>query len=325
MNRMLRPLAILAILGGIVPLAAPQAAYALNARSWVSATGNDPNPCTRTQPCLTFAGAFVKTAAGGVINCLDSGNFQGVDISKSITIDCTGVEAGTQVTNPGGLAFQVDAGPNDVVVLRGLDIQGTGQGSFGIRFFTGGALHVENCVIRNFNFTPGWGIDFAPETPAELYVSDTVFSSNGSTANGGGILAELSADGAIAKVMVNRVQAKGNFFGIKADGSAASGVINMTVRNSVSSGNSANGIVGTSNRAAVVIMIDRSTSSHNIAGFGVIADGPATVARVGNSSIAGNINGVGATNGASLQSYDTNQINGNSNDGIASVTPISLH
>ncbi|MBV9703242.1 MAG: hypothetical protein JO163_10980, partial [Methylobacteriaceae bacterium] len=115
--------------------------------------------------------------------------------------------------------------------------------------------------------------------------------------------------------------------GIKAIGGNYSGnVINMTIRDSVSSGNGANGIVGTgtASGAVIVMMIDHSTSSHN-GGFGVIADGPKTTIRMGNSSIAGNIDGVGVSNGGVLQSYGTNRINGNSSDGIASLTPIGLH
>ena len=47
-------------------------------------------PCSRTSPCQTFAGALVKTAINGEINCLDPGGFGAVTITKSITIDCTG-------------------------------------------------------------------------------------------------------------------------------------------------------------------------------------------------------------------------------------------
>src|SRR5438270_4587945 len=59
-------------------------------RTWVSGVGDDLNPCSRTAPCKTFAGAISKTAAGGEIDCLDPGGFGGVTITKSITIDCTG-------------------------------------------------------------------------------------------------------------------------------------------------------------------------------------------------------------------------------------------
>ena len=69
-------------------LAAPAQAQAT--RTWVSGVGDDVNPCSRTAPCKTFAGAISKTAAGGEINCLDPGGFGTVTITKSITIDCTG-------------------------------------------------------------------------------------------------------------------------------------------------------------------------------------------------------------------------------------------
>ncbi|MBV8565192.1 MAG: hypothetical protein JOZ58_25495 [Acetobacteraceae bacterium] len=92
----------------------------------------------------------------------------------------------------------------------------------------------------------------------------------------------------------------------------------------MNSSNGANGIIGTGNASGPAIVM-MSTSSHNAAGFGVIADGPQTTIQVGGSSITGNINGVGVSNGGVLESYRTNQINGNSNDGIAALTPIELH
>ena len=176
----------------------------------------------------------------------------------------------------------------------------------------------------------GWGIFEQTQAPstAELYVSDTMLADSGFSAAGGGIIVQPGVSNTVSKVVLNRVEVQGNFFGIKADATQVSGgVIQMTIRDSVSSGNASNGIVATGNASgpAIVMMIDRSTSSHNAAGFGVIADGPKTTIRLGGSSIAGNPTGVGVSNGGVLESYGTNQINGNSNDGIASLTPIGLH
>src|SRR6187399_2655191 len=64
------------------------AAQAQASRTWVSGVGDDLNPCSRTAPCKTFAGAISKTAAGGEIDCLDAGGFGAVTITKSITMDC---------------------------------------------------------------------------------------------------------------------------------------------------------------------------------------------------------------------------------------------
>src|SRR5580704_3225247 len=57
-------------------------------RTWVSGVGDDVNPCSRTAPCKTFAGAISKTATNGEIDCLDPAGYGVVTITKSITIDC---------------------------------------------------------------------------------------------------------------------------------------------------------------------------------------------------------------------------------------------
>jgi hypothetical protein len=95
-------------------------AHALNDRSWVSGTGNDANICTRTLPCLTFSGALAKTNAGGVINCLDPGDFGTLAIGKSITIDCTGTSAGIFNNNSLTAPVIIAGAPTDVVKLRSL-------------------------------------------------------------------------------------------------------------------------------------------------------------------------------------------------------------
>src|SRR5277367_490570 len=82
-------------------------------RTWVSGVGDDANPCSRTAPCKTFAGAISKTAASGEINCIDPGGFGALTITKAITIDCTGVEAGVLVSGTNG--FVVAAATTDVV------------------------------------------------------------------------------------------------------------------------------------------------------------------------------------------------------------------
>src|SRR5436853_7548105 len=94
-------------------------------RTWVSGVGDDANPCSRTAPCKTFAGAISKTAAGGEINVLDPGGFGGVTITKSITLRST-FEAGVLVS--GTNAIIVNAGVNDTVILEVLDIEGLGTG-----------------------------------------------------------------------------------------------------------------------------------------------------------------------------------------------------
>jgi hypothetical protein len=309
-------------------------AQAQSARSWVSGSGNDNNNCSRSSPCASFAAAYAVTNAGGEINCVDQGDFVngGVEaqfiIEKSITIDCEGVQGRLGMVIQGSV-FVVHANPTDIVTLRGLDINGNGVDGSGIVFVAGGALHVEKCVIRNFATTGfGWGIVALPQpnSTSELFVSETVLENNGSASAGGGIVVATTVSDSIIRVTLNRVEARNNFFGIKADGTfgnPSGGVINMTVRDSVSSGNHSNGIVATGNASgpAIIMMVERSTSSQNAtAGFGVIADGPKTTIALTGSTVMGNINGIGASNGGQLVSFQDNKIILNSTNG----TPTSV-
>src|SRR5437660_838139 len=101
--------------------ASPSAAQAT--RTWVSGVGDDANPCSRTAPCKTWAGAISKTAAGGEIDALDPGGFGALTITKAITLDGGGGQvASVLVSGTNGIVVQ--AGANDVVILRNLRING---------------------------------------------------------------------------------------------------------------------------------------------------------------------------------------------------------
>lgn len=299
----------------LLALLLPAPASAQATRTWVSGVGDDANPCSRTAPCKTFAGAISKTAAGGEINVLDPGGFGGVTITKSITITSESVEAGVLVSGTNGIV--INAGVNDVIVLRGLDIDGVGTGLNGIRFLQGAALHVEKCQIRNFRAAGagnGNGISFANGATAELYVSDTVVINNGDPVGGtgGGILIQPTSS-AQAKAVLERVRAENNRFGIRADSTAGTGGVTITIKDSHANGNSNSGIVAAGTSVAVNMMIDRSVMSNNVTGLN--ANGATATIRVGNSVISGNTSGVIVNGGGVAQSYKTNQIDGNGANG----------
>jgi hypothetical protein len=136
------------IMGLMLALALPSLAAAQATRTWVSGVGDDANPCSRTAPCKTFAGAISRTAAGGEISVLDPGGFGAVTITKSLTINGDGGLASILVS--GTPAIQIAAGSSDVVILRNLSLQGVGGGTDGIRYLSGGHLVVENLSISNF-------------------------------------------------------------------------------------------------------------------------------------------------------------------------------
>ncbi len=144
---------LLAFFGIAVALGAmTSAAQAQATRTWVSGVGDDVNPCSRTAPCKTFAGAISKTAAGGEIDALDPGGFGTLTITKAITIDGGGGEVASVLAS-GTVGFTINAGTNDVVTLRNLRINGAGTtlGTKGVNIVNAGTVRVQNCVIENFS------------------------------------------------------------------------------------------------------------------------------------------------------------------------------
>jgi hypothetical protein len=120
-------------------------------RTWVSGVGDDVNPCSRTAPCKTFAGAISKTASPGIINCLDPGGFGAVTITKSITIDCTGTMG--SVLSSGVQGVIVNALTTDKIVLRGIDINGAGTtlGTNGVNIIQAGSVSLFDVHIANYS------------------------------------------------------------------------------------------------------------------------------------------------------------------------------
>src|SRR5258708_11277311 len=120
-------------------------------RTWVSGVGDDVNPCSRTAPCKTFAGAISKTAAGGIINCLDPGGFGAVTITKSLTIDCTATLG--SILSSGVQGIIINGLTTDKVVLRNVDINGAGTtlGTNGINIIQAATVSIFNCRIANYS------------------------------------------------------------------------------------------------------------------------------------------------------------------------------
>src|SRR6201992_261684 len=115
-------------------------AQAQASRTWVSGVGDDANPCSRTAPCKTFAGAISKTAIGGEINCLDPGGFGAVTITKSITIDCHEIFGSVLVSGTNGINIAANAGN---VVLRNLNLNGlVSNGLKGISITTANSVWI---------------------------------------------------------------------------------------------------------------------------------------------------------------------------------------
>jgi hypothetical protein len=300
------------LLGAVIILsllhAVPTGAWAAQMRSFVSKQGIDTNPCSVTLPCRNLQAAMAMTLAGGEIYVLDSAGFgPTVTIDKAVTIIGEGAIAGMTALSVGII---ISAGANDVITLRGFDIDGANSGSVGIRFNSGQSLIIQKSSIRGFTNS---GILFAPNAgTSALFISDTTVTNNGSY----GIMIAPSGSSAVNGAL-NRVTVFGNGMtsqgvGIFAYGGYGTGAINIAMTDTVASNNYLG--IGAA-RAAV--MVRNSTVNNNA--IGIRADQGAIV-RVGQSTVTANGTGWQATNGGLLQSYGNNNVSGNSIDGTLTST-----
>src|SRR6476620_6349297 len=269
----------------------PPVAYAQATRTWVSGVGDDANPCSRTAPCKTFAGAISKTAAVGEIDTLDPGGFGALTITKSITIDGVSGLAGVLVS--GTNALIVNAGSSDVVILRNLDINGVGTGLAGILILGAGDVRVENCKIYGFS---GRGID-DHRTSGHLFVTNTVVSNNGQT----GILA-MSGGSSTLNVTLDHVQMHHN----GNTGFAITGGTRAMVVHSSATSNASHGFYADS---AAILDLEDSVSFGNV-NNGIAALSGATI-RLSNTTVTLNGTGLYAAPGSNILSYGSNRIAGN--------------
>lgn len=312
------------IVAGCFACAAPAAAQAT--RTWVSGVGDDVNPCSRTAPCKTFAGAISKTAAGGEINCIDQGAYGTVTITKSIAISCVGVTAGVLHSATNGII--VNAAASDVVYLRGLDINGgtpSAAGLNGVRFLNGASLTIEDTVIRNsVSASPGGnGVAFQPAGAARLTIRNTTISNNGAAGAGSGILIQPSGTGS-AQVTIDNVQIVQNAgvgVLITTNGNTGGATNYVSISDSTISGNQFGvGSISVPGTKNVMTTIANSTISSQTVGYGILSNGAGAQTRVTGTRINNNVEGIKSSNGGFLISYGDNLLFGNTTDGSWTTT-----
>jgi hypothetical protein len=243
-------------------------AMAQATRTWVSGVGDDANPCSRTAPCKTLAGAISKTATGGEINILDPGGFGAVTITKSITIDGGGIIGSILSSATNGMIVNA---PNGLVAIRNFSINGAGTtlGINGIRVIAVKKLTVENCTLSNFSAN---GIDVNTTTGADVAVSNvTIHNANvGISITGGG-----GSTGTAGFTVIDGCHIQGiTTTGININGGTA------TVGKSVISGCS----VGVKSNSGITTHLSGNIITNN----GTALQGPGTITSSGNNSVTGN-------------------------------------
>jgi hypothetical protein len=306
MNKFRFTLSILAI--AIFTLAFASMAQAQATRTWVSGVGDDVNPCSRTAPCKTFAGAISKTAVNGEIDALDPGGYGTVTITKGITIDgggtlasvlATGTTAGILVNISAPVAADIQK-----VILRRLSINGSGGsagaaggGQRGVRILAAKAVSIEDCYI--YGFTGGVALGISDERTAAnsfLNVYRTIVENNGSH----GIVISPSVGNSGVRASIDHVISSNNG-GI---GISVSHGANAAISNSVTAGNISNAGIEADNGSA--LDIENCVTSNN--SIGLLVQG-GTNARISNLNVMQNTTGI--TNNGVIRSFGNNKVDSN--------------
>lgn len=267
-------------------------------RTWVSGVGDDVNPCSRTAPCKTFAGAISKTAANGEISVLDPGGFGAVTITKSITINGDGTLAGILASLTTGVIINLSTAD---VTLRNLSINGAGNGTDGIRAIAVGTLHVDNVQIEGFT---GDGIEMAltGATAGRLDVKNTTITECG----GSGVLigGSNTLANAVSLDHVNIIRCgngvRVNNRGVVAISNSVLMANNMTVSSAAVLADSA--VSG----GAIIDVENCQINFNSIA----IQSNANQAVRLSNAHITGNANALNFA-GGTIATYNNNRILGN--------------
>ena len=300
MKKALHVLAVLVFTCAFASLAQAQAT-----RTWVSGVGDDANPCSRTAPCKTFAGAISKTAACGEIDALDPGGFGAVTITKAITIDGTGTLAGILASLTTGIIVNIPpTAANDVVTIRGLSIDGACNGIRGMNILSADEVNVEDCVIFRF---ANEGILVNASAATRLNVRNSVIRDNvgdgvGVTTSGGQVKGTLYNSSLI-----------GNGTGIHAKLNARLVADQCNISGSTNNGVLADGSTG------VARITNSSISNNGSNGVSAPAGG---VVEINNDDIYNNLGSGALVSGGTVETFGNNRIKANGTDGCVSCTGV---
>ena len=319
------------LLAGAALLIASTGAHAQATRTWVSGVGDDANPCSRTAPCKTFAGAISKTATGGIINTLDPGGYGAVTITKSITIEgSAGVESSILASGVNGVIVN---GAGIVVVLRNLQISGappSSPGLNGVNFINGASVTIDNCDIQGFTSTSagnGNAVLMAPTAAGtyRLNIINSRLHDNGAGNDGGGLrLRPTGASTFVFATVQNSDILGNNGYGVLSRDRSF-----VTVSESNISSNLRSGInlltTGTMGETVVRNSILADNGSVNVGSeAGITSNGAASFVHIIGNTIVQSENALRRINGGHINSAGDNHAAANTVNGTTDGSITSL-
>jgi hypothetical protein len=306
---------IKAVLVSSFILALATVAQAQATRTWVSGVGDDVNPCSRTAPCKTFAGAISKTAKDGEISVLDPGGYGAVTITKSIYINGTHGAGYGSILNVLSTGVSINiTDVNDIrkaVRLRALDINGASQGTNGVSILAANNVWIEDSVIdgnTGNGTTTGIGIRVATANSCNLFVSDTMIHKNVTGVR-------VSTTGGFAVANIRNSNIEGNTTGVD----AASNNSFVTVTDSRIAFNTGSG--ATASVSGANLTLSRCVIANNNPGINAAAG---SAVKALSNDVIFNVVGFGGTT-ANIQTDGQNRNVGNSTPGAPGGGTVTIH
>lgn len=272
-------------------------------QTYVAMSGNDANPCSFAAPCRTFKEALTKADAGGEVIAQETGIYGVLNITKAISIIAPpGVHA--EIAPQANVtAVTIQAGPQDVVLLRNLYLSGTGVNR-AVDFKAGAELHVETCVVKGFNVGLFLG------APGLCYIKDTTIRNVRS-----GI--RVTAPSGEARAFIEHCRLEGYFEGVAAVNNA-----NVVIRDSTLIGLSRDinitigGILAVPTSGPIsTIVVENCLVSNNHFGLLALPSGSGATIDVSQTMISENGIGLYSFGPAQITSFGNNRFARNGFDG----------
>jgi len=294
-------------------------ATALPTRVFVKSSGMDTGACPITAPCRSFAYALTQVAASGEVIALDTAGYGTFAVTQSVSVFAApGVTAFIAVSSGTGITIDTPVSANDVIVLRGLALKGTG-GTIGIAFSAGHSLAIENCVLDGFQTEAVMMLRTNESTRPGMRIDHTMIRNN----EAGVYIANLGAGlPSVGLTISNSTVRTSNQEGILAGDNSRVVVTDSVLTHNVQAVYAAAG----ANDSIAEVSVERCTITGNY--YGVLS-GPGLcqlsrgIALIAHNVITGNVTGVVASCDGVVETMtsagtSTNTIEANNTDGAPS-------
>lgn len=274
-------------------------------------TGADVGVCSLAAPCRNVNYALTQVAAGGEINLIEAGDYAPATLTKSVTVQTApGIIASFSAAV--GPIITINAGPNDVVRLIGLTMDGQNAAARGVSANTARVVQMDRLTVTRFT---SQGITLNNNSSRNVISNTTVANCNVGIVVGAVTSGSPTGISTVQAVIEN-CQVENCQYGYSAAANFANNSTLVTIRNSAANHCSVAGFIGGVTSGTVRLTLENILAAHNATGIQTAAG---VTMRVSGSTVVGNTTGL-AAGGGSLLSRLNNTVEGNGTNGTFTGT-----